>query len=254
MNPFNEKTMKQQIYNLIILDESGSMGCVTRQTLNGCNETLNTIRSAQEKYVETQEHFVSIYAFQSRGSRPSRYLFKNQPVENVKHITSDDYVPWGSTPLNDAVGSTLADLKAIARRAENAIGSVTIITDGEENSSEKYTTEKVACMIEALKEMGWNFNFIGANIDVVETAQRYCIDNALEFQQDDAGTEEMFLHERNSRMRYYDRMNEVQVCCMAAPSMCDEDRQAMLRQASDHYFDEEATAEETKDDKLNVRP
>lgn len=47
-------------------------------------------------------------------------------------------------------------------------------------------------MIEALKEMGWNFNFIGANIDVVETAQRYCIDNALEFQQDDAGTEEMF--------------------------------------------------------------
>ena len=45
MNPFNEKTMKQQIYNLIILDESGSMGCVTRQTLNGCNETLNTIRT-----------------------------------------------------------------------------------------------------------------------------------------------------------------------------------------------------------------
>jgi len=244
--------MKQQIYNLIILDESGSMNCVTHQTINGCNETLNTIRSAQAKYAETQEHFVSIYAFQSEGSRSSRYLIKNLPVEKVKHITSDDYDPWGCTPLNDAVGSTLTDLKATVRRAENAIGSVTIITDGEENSSEKYTTEKVAGMIEALKEIGWNFNFIGANIDVVETAQRYCIDNTLEFQQDDAGTEEMFLRERNSRMRYYERMNEVQECCMAAPSMCNEDRQAMLRKASNHYFDEETKAKETTDDKLNA--
>ena len=77
------------------------------------------------------------------------YLFKPAGEERETRTASDDYDPWGSTPLNDAVGSTLADLKAIVRRAENAIGSVTIITDGEENSSEKYTTEKVACMIEA---------------------------------------------------------------------------------------------------------
>lgn len=246
--------MKQQIYNLIILDESGSMDCVTRQTINGCNETLNTIRSAQAKYAETQDHFVSIYAFQSDGNRPSRYLIKNLPVGKVKHITLDDYDPWGSTPLNDAVGSTLSDLKATVRRAENAIGSVTIITDGEENSSEKYTIEKVARMIAELKEIGWNFNFIGANIDVVTTARRYCIENTLEFQQDDAGTEEMFACERNSRMRYYDRMNEVQKCCMAAPSMCDEDRQAMLRNASDHYFEEEMTAEEPEVNESKVKP
>ena len=165
---------------------------------------------------------------------------------------TEDYRPWGGTPLNDAVGSTLTDLKATVRQAENAIGSVTILTDGEENSSKRYTTEKVARMIEELKEIGWNFNFIGANIDVVKTAQRYCIDNTLEFQQDDAGTEEMFVRERNSRMRYYDRMNEVQECCMAAPSMCDEDRQEMLRKASGHYFDEELKNEDVRDDSLNV--
>lgn len=244
--------MKQQIYNLIILDESGSMDCVTRQTINGCNETLNTIRSAQEKYMDTQKHYVSIYAFQSSGNYPSRYLIKNVLIGDVQHITPKDYRPWGGTPLNDTVGSTLTDLKATVRQAENAIGSVTILTDGEENSSKRYTTEKVARMIEELKEIGWNFNFIGANIDVVKTAQRYCIDNTLEFQQDDAGTEEMFVRERNSRMRYYDRMNEVQECCMAAPSMCDEDRQEMLRKASDHYFDEELKNEDLRDENLNV--
>lgn len=86
----------------------------------------------------------------------------------------------------------------------------------------------------------------------MKTAQRYCIDNTLEFQQDDAGTEEMFVRERNSRMRYYDRMNEVQECCMAAPSMCDADRQAMLRKASDHYFDEELKKEDVRDENLNI--
>lgn len=233
----NELTMKQQIFNLIILDESGSMRCVTRQTINGCNETINIIHSAQAKYQATQEHFVSIYAFQSNDHVPSRYLVKNVPIGDVQHLAPGDYRPWGGTPLNDAVGATLSDLRATVRHAENAIGSVTIITDGQENNSQKYSTKKVAQMIEMLKEMGWNFNFIGANINVEETARNYCIDNTLEFQQDDAGTEEMFAHERHSRMRYYDRMNVVQECCMAAPQMCEESRQKMLRKASAGYFD-----------------
>ncbi len=67
--------MKSQIFNLIILDESGSMSFVTRQTINGCNETLETISAVQEKFAETQEHVVSIYAFED-GRRPSRYIIK----------------------------------------------------------------------------------------------------------------------------------------------------------------------------------
>lgn len=228
--------MKQLIYNLIILDESGSMHTISRQTINGCNETINTIRSAQEKYNHTQQHFVSIYAFQSGGNVPSRYLIKNLPIEKVRHITHKDYSPEGLTPLNDAVGATLADLKATVRQAENAIGSVTIITDGEENASERYTTEKVGLMIESLKEMGWNFNFIGANIDVAGTAREYNIDNAMEFQQDDAGTREMFELERSCRMSYYQRMNEVQEFCSAEPALCKEERRLMMKKASKNYF------------------
>ena len=66
------KVTTSEIYNLIILDESGSMSCVWEQTISGCNETINTIKAAQNKFAENQKHFVSIYAFQSAGNRPSR--------------------------------------------------------------------------------------------------------------------------------------------------------------------------------------
>ena len=101
-----ETKAMSEIYNLIILDESGSMDCVTRQTIAGCNETINTIKSAERKYEGSQKHFVSIYAFQSEGNRSSRYIIKNEPAEKVNHITGEDYEPWGYTPLNDAVGAT----------------------------------------------------------------------------------------------------------------------------------------------------
>lgn len=235
--------MKTEIYNLILLDESGSMVSVKRQTISGCNETINTIRSAQEKYADTQEHFVSIYAFQGNDKVPSRYLIKNQPIAKVPHINDEQYDPWGCTPLYDAVGSTLSDLKSVTKEREMAIGSVTIITDGMENASEHYTLSQVAKMISALKEMGWSFNFIGANIDVKGTAKSLNIDNALEFTQSAAGTKEMFVKERMSRMRYYERaneaINECAPCCNegvgSKPGLF-----KRLKNAAAGYFDEEA--------------
>lgn len=238
-----------QIFNLIILDESGSMSCVTRQTISGCNETLNTIRSMAEKFAETQEHFVSIFAFQS-GGRPSRYIIKNEPIANIKNITDQDYEPWGCTPLYDAVGGTLADLKAATKDCEDAIGSVTIITDGYENSSTRYDLPKVAKMIAALKELGWNFNFIGANIDVNEVSRSLNIDNAMAFEQDEEGTQAMFAKERRSREAYYNRLQEADAemnYSMALPTACDMDegeidelkkkRLERRKNANNNYFD-----------------
>ncbi len=236
--------MKTEIYNLIILDESGSMSCVKQQTISGCNETINTVRSAQEKFADTQEHYVSIYAFQSDEEVPSRYLIKNQPIAEAAHINGEQYNPWGCTPLYDAVGETLADLKAVVKDKELAIGSVTIITDGMENASRHYTRVKVAKMIDALKEMGWSFNFIGANIDVKGTAASLGIDNALEFQQDEAGTEAMFEQERSSRMKYYERADAVMLGC-AQSAVFDESSRRKLRKslkkaASDYFKDKDA--------------
>lgn len=231
--------MKSEIYNLIILDESGSMRRVKNQTISGCNETINTIRQAQKKFDETQQHFVSIFAFQSDGSQPSRYIIKNAPIETVEDITNTQYEPYGCTPLYDAVGSTLTDLKAVTKDNDLAIGSVTIITDGMENSSHQYDRAKVAMMIEALKELGWSFNFIGANIDVQATASSLNIDNALEFQQDEAGTKAMFEKESRSRMGWMERTHSVLKNAPSRPRS-EEELNAMreyLREASDNYFD-----------------
>lgn len=199
--------MKTRIYNLIILDESGSMAGAWNATISGCNETINIIKSSAEKFADTQEQLMSIYAFQSGGT-PSRYLVKNVPAAAAEHITKSDYKPWGGTPLLDAVGSTLIDLKATVEAHENAVGSVTIITDGAENSSTDYTWQQVANLINRLKEQGWSFNFIGANIDVAATAKKMSIDNHMEFQNTNEGTRQMFAKERMARESYYCRMEE----------------------------------------------
>lgn len=245
--------MKSEIYNLIILDESGSMCGVKAQTISGCNETINTIRAAQKKFAETQHHFVSIFAFQSAGELPSRYLIKNAPIAEVEHLTDGQYCPNGCTPLYDAVGGTLSDLKAVTRGNRLAIGSVTIITDGMENASEHYSRQKVSQMIESLKELGWSFNFIGANIDVQATAQSLNIDNAMEFQQDAEGTAAMFAKESRSRMGWLGRTHAVMDrfnSAMPDGVACAEEQmpnfQAEMRAAAENYFDE-SRGEEVKE-------
>ncbi len=229
--------MKTDIFNLIILDESGSMDCVTKQTISGCNETLNAIREAQIKHAKTQNHYVSIFAFQSDGPRPSRYILKNVPVAGVCDINGDDYVPYGNTPLYDAVGSTLVDLKSIVETKKLAIGSVTIITDGYENSSKCYSHEMIRKMISSLKEIGWNFNFIGANIDVERTAASLNIDQCLSFDQSEEGTQEMFHRQNAARERYYSRVEGVMACISADAPMSEV--YSNLKDAENGFFDEE---------------
>ena len=90
--------MKQIVYNLIIIDESGSMSGIKRQTVSGCNETINTIKSSQQENAETQEHKISIYAFQSNRSNPSHYIIKNAPAADVSHIT-DAIISHGEAHL-----------------------------------------------------------------------------------------------------------------------------------------------------------
>lgn len=184
--------MKTTSFNLIILDESGSMDSSRLATINGCNEVLNTIRSLQKEHADTQRYLASVYAFQSGSSVPSRYIVKNYPIADVKDITEKQYEPCGCTPMLDAIGQTLTDLKAIADTHEDAVATVTIITDGYENSSTQYTWQEVNRMISRLKELGWTFNFIGANIDVEAVAKRMNIDNSLAYTSDANGTRHMF--------------------------------------------------------------
>lgn len=232
MEKNNELQPKTTAFNLIILDESGSMCGLTKQTIDGCNETLNVVRALQKKHGDTTRQLVSIYAFQS-GTIPSRYICKNVPADKVKDITNKDYRPEGCTPLLDAVGMTLVDLKAVASTHEDATASVTIITDGYENSSREYTWKQVAALIAELKELGWNFNFIGANIDVEAVSKKMNIDNSMAFTSDEEGTREMWDNYSASLHSY----EEDRICSELTMScMTQDERIAMRKMKSKSFF------------------
>ncbi|MDE5811892.1 MAG: VWA domain-containing protein [Muribaculaceae bacterium] len=196
---------KTTTFNLLIIDESGSMSGLEQQTISGCNETLTGARALQRQHADSQRSLASIYMFQSGSSVPSRYIVKNKPVLEVPQITSRDYTPCGCTPLLDAIGTTLTDLEAVASTHEDAHAIVTIITDGYENSSTEYSWRQVADIINRLKELGWTFNFIGANIDVNAVASKINIDNRMAFTSDTEGTAKMWTKYNKAR---YDFENE----------------------------------------------
>lgn len=223
---------KTSVFNLIILDESGSMQSARNNTISGCNETINVAKSLQQKHADKQRSFVSVYAFQSDGNRPSRYLFKNVHAEDARHISERDYEPWGCTPLYDAVGQSLVDLKAIADTHDDALGVVTIITDGYENSSTQYTAKDIARLISQLKEKGWTFNFIGANIDVDKVASQLNIDNRMSFVSNEEGTKDMF-DKYTKRMQTW---NDDRIACeSAAPDQ--ESRMKIRKMKSSEFLD-----------------
>lgn len=230
MDTKTNQNAKTTVFNLIILDESGSMSPLRESTVSGCNEVLNVTRNAQKEAGDKRTNLVSIFCFQSDGKVPSRYLAKNEPAELVSDVTADDYQPCGSTPLLDAVGSTLTDLKAVADKCEDATGIVTIITDGYENSSKHYSGAKVAKMISSLKELGWTFNFIGANIDVDKVSHSLNIDNAMAFKATEAGMEDMMDNLGASYDDAYRGFNE------ECPSMALEERIALRKKRSFGFF------------------
>ena len=186
------------VYHLIVLDESGSMGCITRATISGCNETIQTIRMMQEQTIETQRHYVSIYLF---DTTKSRYIIKEEKVDKVREITEEDYRPYAGTPLFDALGFTLTELKRRIEREKDTLGYVTIITDGYENASREYRLETVKGLIDELKEKNVIFTFIGANIDAADYGRRFNINNTMQFEQTDERTGAMWKREREARLR-----------------------------------------------------
>ena len=186
------------VYHLIILDESSSMRCITRATISGCNETIQTIRMMQEQTIETQRHYVSIYLF---DTTKSRYIIKEEKVDKVREITEENYRPYASTPLFDALGFTLTELKRTIEREKETLGYVTIITDGYENASREYNLNSVKILIDELKEKNVIFSFIGANIDAADYGKKLHIDNFMQFEQTDAQTGAMWKREREARLR-----------------------------------------------------
>ncbi|NLT48231.1 MAG: VWA domain-containing protein [Clostridiales bacterium] len=179
--------MKKGLTELVfILDKSGSMSGLEADTIGGFNAML-----AKQQAVEGECHITTVLF-----DNNYELLHDRIDIKAVSAITEKEYQVGGSTALLDAIGRTIHKIgnaqkhTADEYRAEKVM--FVIITDGEENSSREYSAEKVKAQIERQKEKyGWEFIFLGANIDAVQTAGRFGItaDRAIDYIADSEGTD-----------------------------------------------------------------
>ncbi|MBQ7741045.1 MAG: VWA domain-containing protein [Eubacterium sp.] len=185
-----EESIKNNITELVfILDRSGSMEGLEKDTIGGFNSILAEQKNKDGKC------FVTTVLF----DHELLTLHDRLDFDKVEKLTEKDYQVRGSTALIDAIGSTIKHIASIHKYARKSdVPQKTmfvIITDGYENSSHIYSSGEVKKMIERKKEKdGWEFLFIGANIDAVETAAHFGIneDRAVNYHADGCGTKVVY--------------------------------------------------------------
>ena len=173
---------------VFILDRSGSMHGLEADTVGGFNSML------EKQKAEEGEVLVSTVLF----DHESQVLHDRLPLGKVPAMTEKDYRVGGSTALIDAIGGAIRHIRNIhkyARPEDVPAHTLFIITtDGMENSSHRYSSDQVKQMIRQQEEKGWEFLFIGANIDAVETAAHIGIrrDRAVNYHADKEGTRVLY--------------------------------------------------------------
>ena len=193
-----------KIFNLIILDESGSMEPIREQALVGANKTLQTIRVAQQESPDDNQ-MITFVTFNSEFGRADiRKIIDCQKIEDVADIKYKQYNPQGCTPLFDAIGISVKDLQSKVKADDHVL--VTVITDGFENFSCVYNAAMVKELIETLSAQGWVFTFIGANQDSEQAAKGLGISSAMDFMASAEGSEIMWDKMNSSRRAYYKKV------------------------------------------------
>lgn len=188
------------IHNLIILDASGSMDTIYHDTLNGVNQTIQSIRCAQEENPAIQQR-LSLALFS--GPSQIRFIYKSEYIQNVPDLSTREYIVGGLTALYDAIGYAVD--AGVCHFSDAVL--VTIITDGRENASERWTRIQIKVLVESLQERGWTFTYIGANQNASFEASKIGIKNSHNFRTTPEETREMFDYENERRDIYYSKMS-----------------------------------------------
>lgn len=177
--------MKKNLTEIVfILDRSGSMSGLEGDTIGGFNSMIEKQRK------EEGEALVSAVLFDG----VSEVLYDRVDIREIPKMTEKDYFVRGCTALLDAMGGAIHHISNVHKyiRKEDVPEHTMFIitTDGMENASREYTSDKVKKLVEEKKALGWEFIFLGANIDAVETAKHYGIseDRAVTYNCDSAGT------------------------------------------------------------------
>ena len=174
--------MKYETSELVfILDRSGSMSGLEKDTIGGFNSLI------QKQRKEKGKCYVSCVLFDD----VQEVIYDRVPLNEVKKMTQKQYYARGCTALLDAMGGAIHHIGNVHKYSKEEIGKTLfiIITDGLENSSKRYTYVTIKQMVERQKEKyGWEFIFIGANMDVIQEANKFGSDQAVRYACDEEGT------------------------------------------------------------------
>ena len=146
----------------IVLDESGSMRSCWDTTIAGFNEFVQGQRSAESS---AGTGYLTLIKFDSPQIKT---VFNNRPLNEVPLLDKNNYTPNGGTNLLDAIGNAIESVNAVlkANKKNDRPGVIiTIMTDGAENASTRYTSADIKSMVAAAEKADWTFTFLGANID-----------------------------------------------------------------------------------------
>ena len=193
---------KHQVHNLIILDESGSMNPIRNAIIRAFNEIVQTVKGIENKFPE-QEHFITFVTF--NGLR-TNVLHFNEPVAKLEPIDKSKYIPDATTPLFDAMGSSILKLRQVLENQTDYNVLVTILTDGEENASKEFTGADIKKTIEELKLNRWTFTYIGTEHAVEKFAASISITNVVSFYKNEDDINKWVSKENKSRTNYSERI------------------------------------------------
>ena len=177
----------EKIFNLVILDASGSMSIIREAAHKGLNDTIKQLKSLQRE-LPNRRQLLTLVLF---NSDQTEFLYENTPIQEAGILPLAAYKPNGATPLYDAIGRGIHAVQKACAATDAVV--VTIITDGEENCSREYNHLKIKTLIERRKQKGWDFTFIGTEgIDVQAISNSIGITQNFVFEQSAAGTSQMF--------------------------------------------------------------
>ncbi|MBP5517728.1 MAG: VWA domain-containing protein [Bacteroidales bacterium] len=246
-----EKTnnKKQNVYNLVIMDKSGSMSSIKDAAIEGFNDVLAGVRKLAKDYADTKDQKMSLVLFDTSSMDEVAW---NADPEKVEFLNNENYRPCACTPLYDAMGRNLTKLEKEVGN-EDASVMVTIITDGYENASTDYNLKDIKELINRLKEKGWSFAYMGTDHDVDAVTVDLSITNVIKFEKNLEETKRAFARERRAKERWMENEKLFDSSC---PCYTSEDKIAFMKRAASHYYDEDwkegsDNADSGKSDKSN---
>lgn len=178
----NKKIIKTRVLNLIILDKSGSMKNIRNAIVEGLNAYFGEIRLLQEIHESTLEYYVTLILF---GGKRIRIVYDEVPITEIQNFLSSQYKPYGMTCLYDALGLALCRTEIHVEKSIDTIVKVSIVSDGLDNSSEEYSSERLRSNIRDLCEKGWEFCLVTNKENTKRAASEIGINQVYSYSCDD---------------------------------------------------------------------